>query len=218
MARRGSASSSEASDTSRSTARCGCSGSGRLRSSSLPSTTRAGCSADALREALRGSAGPAIVCAQAGNVNTGASDPFTAIAEACEGAGAWLHVDGAFGLWAAASPRFEHLVEGVERADSWATDAHKWLNVPYDCGRRLLPASGSPRGRDGGGGELSPARRRTEPVRLGAGVVPPRTRIRGLGGVARPGPQRRRGAGRPLLRPCAHLRRPSSARRTASRS
>jgi glutamate/tyrosine decarboxylase-like PLP-dependent enzyme len=90
--------------------------------------------ADALREALQGSAGPAIVCAQAGNVNTGASDPFTVIAEACEAAGAWLHVDGAFGLWAAASPRFEHQVEGIERADSWATDAHKWLNVPYDCG------------------------------------------------------------------------------------
>jgi glutamate/tyrosine decarboxylase-like PLP-dependent enzyme len=89
---------------------------------------------EALRDALRSSAAPAIVCAQAGNVNTGASDPFAAIAEACEGAGAWLHVDGAFGLWAAASPRFEHLVEGVERADSWATDAHKWLNVPYDSG------------------------------------------------------------------------------------
>jgi glutamate/tyrosine decarboxylase-like PLP-dependent enzyme len=90
--------------------------------------------AGALRDALQGSAGPAIVCAQAGNVNTGASDPFAEIADACEDAGAWLHVDGAFGLWAAASPRFEHLVEGVERADSWATDAHKWLNVPYDCG------------------------------------------------------------------------------------
>ena len=90
--------------------------------------------ADALRDALRGSTGPAIVCAQAGNVNTGASDPFVAIADVCEGAGAWLHVDVAFGLWAAASPRFKHLVDGVELADSWATDAHKWLNVPYDCG------------------------------------------------------------------------------------
>jgi glutamate/tyrosine decarboxylase-like PLP-dependent enzyme len=90
--------------------------------------------ADALTDALRGSTGPAIVCAQAGNVNTGASDPFVAIADVCEGAGAWLHVDGAFGLWAAASPRFKHLVDGVELADSWATDAHKWLNVPYDCG------------------------------------------------------------------------------------
>jgi glutamate/tyrosine decarboxylase-like PLP-dependent enzyme len=67
-------------------------------------------------------------------VNTGASDPLDEIADACEAAGAWHHVDGAFGLWAAASPRFQHLVHGCERADSWATDAHKWLNVPYDCG------------------------------------------------------------------------------------
>ena len=90
--------------------------------------------ADALREALAGATGPTIVCAQAGNVNTGAVDPVGEIADACEAAGAWLHVDGAFGLWAAASPRFRHLTEGCERADSWATDAHKWLNVPYDCG------------------------------------------------------------------------------------
>ena len=87
-----------------------------------------------LREALGAGEGPTIVCAQAGNVNTGAFDPLAEIADACERAGAWIHVDGAFGLWAAASPRFRHLVEGVERADSWAADAHKWLNVPYDCG------------------------------------------------------------------------------------
>jgi glutamate/tyrosine decarboxylase-like PLP-dependent enzyme len=90
--------------------------------------------ADALREALAGEAGPVIVCAQAGNVNTGAVDPFREIADACAAAGAWLHVDGAFGLWASASPRFRHLTQGCERADSWATDAHKWLNVPYDSG------------------------------------------------------------------------------------
>ena len=90
--------------------------------------------ADELQAALADTAGPVIVCAQAGNVNTGAVDPLAEIAVACAEAGAWLHVDGAFGLWAAASPRFRHLTEGCERADSWATDAHKWLNVPYDCG------------------------------------------------------------------------------------
>ena len=90
--------------------------------------------ADALRAALEAGEGPAIVSAQSGNVNTGSFDPLPEIADACERAGAWLHVDGAFGLWAAASPTYRHLVEGVERADSWATDAHKWLNVPYDCG------------------------------------------------------------------------------------
>ena len=89
---------------------------------------------DALRRALEGLDGPIIVCAQAGNVNTGACDPLDDIADAVEGAGGWLHVDGAFGLWAAVSPGLRHLVRGVERADSWATDAHKWLNVPYDNG------------------------------------------------------------------------------------
>ena len=86
-----------------------------------------------LRDALGGE-GPAIVCAQAGEVNTGAFDPLPEIADACEAAGAWLHVDGAFGIWAAVSPRLANLVEGLERADSWTTDAHKWLNVPYDSG------------------------------------------------------------------------------------
>jgi glutamate/tyrosine decarboxylase-like PLP-dependent enzyme len=89
---------------------------------------------DALRRALAAPTGPTIVCAQAGNVNTGAFDPFDEIADAVEGTGAWLHVDGAFGLWAAVTPRFRELVAGVERADSWATDGHKWLNVPYDSG------------------------------------------------------------------------------------
>jgi glutamate/tyrosine decarboxylase-like PLP-dependent enzyme len=81
--------------------------------------------------------GPAVVCAQAGQVNTGASDPFDALRDWCDGAGAWLHVDGAFGLWAAASPRYRTRVAGIERADSWAGDGHKWLNVPYDCGFAL---------------------------------------------------------------------------------
>jgi glutamate/tyrosine decarboxylase-like PLP-dependent enzyme len=88
----------------------------------------------ALRSALASGAGPAIVCAQVGNVNTGAVDPMAEICAAAREHGAWVHVDGAFGLWAAASPRLRHLVAGAELADSWATDAHKWLNVPYDSG------------------------------------------------------------------------------------
>ncbi len=89
---------------------------------------------DALREALATTAGPTIVCAQAGDVNTGNFDALNEIADVVEGTGAWLHLDGAFGLWAAASPRHRHLVAGASRADSWATDTHKWLNVPYDSG------------------------------------------------------------------------------------
>ena len=92
-------------------------GQGRLRADALPAWH-----------------GPAIVCAQAGNVNTGAFDPVVEIADAARARGAWLHVDGAFGLWAAASPSLAPLAHGLDRADSWATDAHKWLNVPYDCG------------------------------------------------------------------------------------
>jgi glutamate/tyrosine decarboxylase-like PLP-dependent enzyme len=75
-----------------------------------------------------------IVCVQAGNVNTGAFDPIPEICARAHSHGAWVHVDGAFGMWAAAAPARAHLVRGVEDADSWATDAHKWLNVPYDSG------------------------------------------------------------------------------------
>ena len=78
--------------------------------------------------------GPAIVCAQSGNVNTGAFDPVDEICARAHEARAWVHVDGAFGLWASVSPSHAHLRRGVEAADSWATDAHKWLNVPYDSG------------------------------------------------------------------------------------
>ena len=78
--------------------------------------------------------GPAIICMQAGNVNTGAFDPAEEICSRARLSGAWVHVDGAFGLWAAVTPQLAHLVEGIASADSWATDAHKWLNVPYDSG------------------------------------------------------------------------------------
>lgn len=91
--------------------------------------------ADRLADALAADDRPTIVIAQAGNVNSGAFDPIGSIADAlAKRPNAWLHVDGAFGLWAAVSPSLAHLVEGIERADSWSTDAHKWLNVGYDCG------------------------------------------------------------------------------------
>lgn len=78
--------------------------------------------------------GPAIVCLQAGNVNTGAFDPMAEIIPIAKQAGAWVHVDAAFGFWAAVSPTLRHLAAGMELADSWATDCHKYLNVPYDAG------------------------------------------------------------------------------------
>ena len=91
--------------------------------------------AAALEQVLgAGPDGPTIVCLQAGNVNTGASDPLRAACEASHRHGAWVHVDGAFGMWAAASPATRHLVDGLELADSWCCDGHKWLNVPYDSG------------------------------------------------------------------------------------
>jgi glutamate/tyrosine decarboxylase-like PLP-dependent enzyme len=92
-------------------------GRGRMRADQLPAIS-----------------GPTILCLQAGNVNTGDFDPLQALCATAQAAGAWVHVDGAFGLWAAAAPELQRLCAGVEQADSWATDAHKWLNVPYDSG------------------------------------------------------------------------------------
>ncbi len=99
-----------------------------------------------LAKVLQSTTGPCIVCAQAGNVNTGAFDPIEAIAAETARRGAWLHVDGAFGFWAAASPSLKHFIAGIERADSITTDAHKWLNVPYDCGIVLCAHPESHRG------------------------------------------------------------------------
>lgn len=88
----------------------------------------------ALKTALSNAEGPTIVVVQAGEVNTGSFDPLAEIIDVARGHGAWVHIDGAFGIWARVSSKFEHLVDGLERADSWAFDAHKWLNVPYDSG------------------------------------------------------------------------------------
>jgi glutamate/tyrosine decarboxylase-like PLP-dependent enzyme len=94
--------------------------------------------ADALDAALASGGGPTIICVQAGNVSTGACDPIDAIVRSAHARGAWVHVDGAFGLWAAAVPELRPLVNGIGTADSWATDAHKWLNVPYDSGLAIV--------------------------------------------------------------------------------
>ncbi len=104
-------------------------GIGRAQVEVVPADDQGAMRADALHLD-----GPAIVCAQAGNVNSGAIDPLAPIAEAAREHGAWVHVDGAFGLWAAASPALAGLIDGHADCDSWATDGHKWLNVPYDCG------------------------------------------------------------------------------------
>jgi glutamate/tyrosine decarboxylase-like PLP-dependent enzyme len=100
---------------------------------------RQGCMrADALRDALEAARPPAVVCLQAGHVNTGAFDPFPELIPMAHRAGAWVHVDAAFGLWAKAASRLRALADGVEHADSWAVDAHKWLNVPYDSGVAIV--------------------------------------------------------------------------------
>ena len=109
-------------------------GIGRSQIAAVESDEQGRMRPDGLAAMLERLEGPVIVCAQAGEVNTGASDPFEAIVGRAHEAGAWVHVDGAFGLWAAASPRYRHLVTGHGAADSWSVDAHKWLNVPYDCG------------------------------------------------------------------------------------
>ena len=110
-------------------------GLGRERVTRIPTDAQGRMHAVEARAAIARNDGPLLVVAQAGNVNSGAFDPVAELADAvATHANAWLHVDGAFGLWAAVSPSLRHLVAGVDRADSWSTDAHKWLNVGYDCG------------------------------------------------------------------------------------
>src|SRR6185436_4959134 len=101
-------------------------GQGRMRVDGLPRLTA-----------------PTIVCVQAGNVNTGAFDPVSEISEYARASNAWVHVDGAFGLWARVAPSRAHLMAGTEHADSWATDGHKWLNVPYDSGMAIVRNGGA---------------------------------------------------------------------------
>lgn len=114
-------------------------GLGRNRIVRVPTDARGRMRADRLPPLT----GPTIVCLQAGNINTGEFDPFDVICPVARAAGAWVHVDGAFGLWARAAPLLAPLAKGVELADSWATDAHKWLNVPYDSGLALVREPGA---------------------------------------------------------------------------
>jgi glutamate/tyrosine decarboxylase-like PLP-dependent enzyme len=113
-------------------------GLGRDTARLVPADEQGRMRADGLATALAERDVPTIVCAQAGNVNTGAFDALDAIVAACRAHGAWCHVDGAFGLWAAAAPARAHLTAGAAGADSWAVDAHKWLNVPYDSALAIV--------------------------------------------------------------------------------
>jgi glutamate/tyrosine decarboxylase-like PLP-dependent enzyme len=155
---------------------------------------------------------PAIICVQAGNVNTGSVDPVGRICELAHATGAWVHVDGAFGLWAKASPSLAPLVAGVEQADSWATDAHKWLNVPYDSGLAMvrestvlgramtLKAAYIPTGARRDPGQFTPElSRRARGVEIWAA-------LRSLG---------KTGLAAMIERTCAHARRFSSGLRSA---
>jgi len=120
-------------------------GIGREAISVVPADGQGRMEVTKLADRLAAGTGPAIVCAQAGEINTGAFDDLDAIAAATRRAGAWLHVDGAFGIWAAASAVHRHLVSGLARADSWAFDTHKWLNVPYDSGLAFCAHPGAHR-------------------------------------------------------------------------
>jgi glutamate/tyrosine decarboxylase-like PLP-dependent enzyme len=138
----------------------------------VPALPNGAMDVNALRERLGSEpAGATIVCAQAGNVSTGACDDLGGTCRAARAVGAWTHVDGAFGLWAAASPRTAPLVHGIELADSWACDGHKWLNVPYDAGYAICAhpdvhatalaytasyLTGQVAGREFGGGDFVP--------------------------------------------------------------
>lgn len=115
------------------------------RARQIPTDSQGRMNARHLAAALRDRQGPCIICAQAGNVNTGAFDPLNEIAAAAKAGGAWLHIDAAFGLWAAVSAERASLLDGIEKADSVATDAHKWLNVPYDCGIAFCSDEGAHR-------------------------------------------------------------------------
>ena len=165
---------------------------------------------EALRDELGRADGPTIVCVQAGDINTGAFDDFHAAADASEAADAWLHVDGAIGLWAAASPSLRHLVAGFGRADSWATDAHKLLNVPFDSGIAFCAHPASHRAalsvRSAYLVHADDGARRDG---LRPRALAPRARVPDLRDAPHARSRRNRGSRRPQLRPSARSPRAS---------
>ena len=194
-------------------------GLGQGRPHVVPADAQGRMRADLLAEVLAACDGPTIVCAQAGNVNTGAIDPLGEICALAHAHDAWVHVDGAFGLWAAASPALRPLVAGHDRADSWASDAHKWLNVPYDSGLVFVAHPDS----------HGAAMRKTAsylPVEVDGerdgdafrpGEFAPGPRPRGVGRPADSGTQRCRRPRRSLLRAGPALRRAAGGGAAASR-
>jgi glutamate/tyrosine decarboxylase-like PLP-dependent enzyme len=185
------------------------SGLGPGRAERIPADDQGAMRAERLADALAAEDGPTLVCAQAGNVNSGAFDPVGEISAAArEHPSCWLHVDGAFGLWAAASPRLRHLVSGVERADSWSVDAHKWLNVPYDSGLAIVADPAAARAALGASAAYLPIAEDREPGELvpelsrRSRAVPVYAALRSLG---------RNGLAELVERCCAHARRLATA-------
>ena len=163
----------------------------------------------ALAHALeQGEDGPTIVALQAGNVHSGAFDDFTRTVDVAHRHGAWVHVDGAFGLWAAVSERLRPLTAGVEAADSWATDAHKTLNAPYDCGVAIVRDLAAVRAAMGVHAAYLVHSEDVEPFDKVPGALAPGAGGAGLGGAAPARPAGRRRAGR-----AARPQRPADGRR-----
>ena len=145
-----------------------------------PPTTRAACDPTPCARRWRASRARSIVCAQAGNVNTGAFDPLDEVIPIAHERGAWVHIDGAFGIWAAAVPSMRDRMRGHDAADSWSTDAHKWLNVPYDSGLVFVRDAAAHHAAMtlGAAYYIETAAARTGQLQLGAGIVAAGARVR----------------------------------------
>ena len=158
----------------------------------------------ALEAAIAGLTGPKIIIAQAGQINTGAFDPFAEIVAIGKAHDAWVHVDGAFGLWARATPRLKHLTRGIEGCDSWVTDGHKWLQAPYDCGFAIVETPRCAAGGDVAMVVVPALDRAGRPgaVELCARAQPKGARRASLGADQDVRPERDRRDGRPALPVC----------------